>query len=153
MIKPLLGMLLLTGISISFSSDDPHSKMVPRHDLHSARMAITNKAGTVSLLLLNDDVAVQLTDRALAGVNTKEDAGFMEELVVAGVKVALRKAVDYPIANIRSADIRDGVLVLTGDNGKPVFQEMKVNGTDILRDFALGDAARFVNAFRAAKKR
>jgi hypothetical protein len=153
MIKPLLGMLLLTGISISFSSEDPHARMSPRHDLRDARLAITNRAGTVSLLLLKDDVAVQLTDGALAKVDTKDDASFVEELVAAGVRVALRKAVDYPIANIRSAEIVNGALTLTSDSGKPVFQEVKVNGTDVLRDFTPADAARFVSALRAAKRR
>lgn len=146
-------MLLLTGISISFSSDDPHARMSPRHDPRDARLAITNRAKTVSLLLLKDDVAVQLTDSALSKVKTKDDAGFMEELVVAGVNVALRKAVDYPIANIRSAEIVNGALTLTSDTGKPVFQEVKVDGTDVLRDFAPADAARFISAFRAVKRR
>ena len=127
--------------------------MGPRHDVRDAKLAITNRDGSVSLLLMNDVVAIQLTDRALAKVSTKDDATFLEELVASGVRVALRKAVEYPIANIRSADIRDGALVLTSDKNQPVFTEVKVNGTDVLRDFAAGDAARFVNAFRAVKSR
>jgi hypothetical protein len=41
--------------------------------------------------------------------------------------------------------------VLTSDKNQLVFTEVKVNGTDVLRDFAVGDAARFVNALRAIK--
>ena len=141
------------GISISFSSEDPRTRMGPRHDPHDARLAITNRAGTVSLLLMDDVVAVQLTDRVLANLNTSDEANFVEELLAAGVKLAIRKAVDYPIANIRGADIRDGALVLTSDRDKPVFEQVKVNGTDVLRDFTVSDAARFVSAFRAAKRR
>jgi hypothetical protein len=141
------------GISISFSSEDSRTKMGPRLDVRDAKLAITNRDGSVSLLLMDEVVAVQLTDRALAKVSTKNDASFLEELVASGVRVALRKAVEYPIANIRSVDIRDGALVLTSDKNQPVFTEVKVNGTDVLRDFAVGDAARFVNAFRVLKSR
>jgi len=141
------------GISISFGSDDPHTRLAARHDVRDAKSAITNRDGSVSLLLTDEVVAIQLTDRALARVSTKDDATFLEELVASGVRMAIRKAVEYPIANIRSMEIRDGALVLTNDKNQPVFSEVKVNGTDVLRDFAVSDAARFVNAFRAAKSR
>jgi hypothetical protein len=139
------------GISISFSSEDSRTHLGPRLNVRDARLAITNHDGSVSLLLMNDVVAVQLTDRALANISTKDDASFIEELLASGVRTALRKAVEYPISGISSAGIRDGALVLTNDKGQPVFTEVKVNGTDVLRDFAIGDAARFVNAFRAVK--
>jgi hypothetical protein len=140
------------GISISFSSEDPRTHLGPRHDPRDARLAITTRDGSTSLLLTHDVVAVQLTDRALANVSTKDDAGFLEELIASGVRLAIRKAVEYPIANIRSVEIRDGALVLTNDKNQPVFTEIKVNHTDVLRDFSVADAARFVNAFRAAKR-
>jgi hypothetical protein len=139
------------GISISFSSEDSRTHLGPRLNVRDARLAITNHDGSVALLLMNDVVAIQLTDRALANISTKDDASFIEELLASGVRTALRKAVEYPISGISSAGIRDGALVLTNDKGQPVFTEVKVNGTDVLRDFAIGDAARFVNAFRAVK--
>jgi hypothetical protein len=139
------------GISISFSSEDSRTHLGPRLNVRDARLAITNRDGSVSLLLMNDVVAIQLTDRALANISTKDDASFIEDLLASGVRTVLRKAVEYPISGISSAGIRDGVLVLTNDKGQPVFTEVKVNGTDMLRDFAIGDAARFVNAFRAAR--
>src|SRR5690349_18957882 len=96
------------GISISFNSSDSRTHLGPRLDARQARLAITNHDGSVSLLLMNDVVAVQLTDRVLAKVSAKDDAGFLEELFVGGVQTALRKAVEYPISAISSADIRDG---------------------------------------------
>ena len=139
------------GISISFSSDDSRTRLGARHDARDARLAITTRDGSTLLLLTSDVVAVQLTDRALANIATKEDAGLLEEIVASSVKVALRKAVEVPVASIRSAEIRDGALVLTNDQGQPLFTEIKVTGTEVLRDFAIGDAAKFVNALRAAK--
>jgi hypothetical protein len=140
-----------SGISISFSSEDPRTHLGGRRNVRDARMAITSRDGSVSLMLMNDVVAVQLTDRVLEKAKTDEDANLLEEIIASGVRLAIGKAVEYPIAAIRSAEIRDGVLVLTNDKGKPVFTEVKVNGTEVFRDFAIGDAARFVNAFRAAK--
>ena len=139
------------GISISFGSEDSRTHFGPRLDVRDARLVITNRDGSVSLLLMNDIVAVQLTDRALAGISSKDDGGMLGEMVVAGVRGLLRKAVEYPIAHISSADIRDGALTLLNDKNQPVFTEVKVNGTDVLRDFSIGDAARFVHAFRALK--
>lgn len=139
------------GISISFSSEDSRTHLAPRRDVSAARTAITTREGSVSMLLMNDVVAVQLTDRALARVSDKEDPGFLEGLLVAGVRWGLRKAVEVPIASIGSAEVRDGALVLTNDKNQPLFTNIKVNGTDVLHDFAAADAVRFVSALRAAK--
>jgi len=136
------------GITISLTSEDPRTHVGPRRDLRDARLAITTRDGSTSLLLLDDAVAVQLTDRTLANVAAKEEAGFVEELVAAGVRSAMRKAVEYPIANIRRVEVRDGALVLTNDRNQPIFTEMKVNGNEVLRGFSPADTARFVSALR-----
>jgi hypothetical protein len=94
-----------------------------------------------------------LTDEALAKLEAEEskETGFLEELLAAGVKLAVGKSVEYPIANIKSVEVRDGALRFTSDQNKSVFTDIKVNGTDVLRDFSSGDAQRFVNALRARK--
>ena len=140
------------GVSISFDSNDPHTHFGPRRNAHDARVAITTRDGSTSLLLMNDVVAVQLTDVALAQIKPKDDDNILEELVVAGVQVALRKAVEYPIANIRIVEVRDGVLTLVNDQNQPVFKDLKINGKDVLRDFLPAEAARFVSAFRTARR-
>jgi hypothetical protein len=139
------------GISISFSSDDSHTGVGSRHSAAEARLSITTRDGSTTLMLLKDVVAVQLTDRTMANVHANDDAGFVEELLASAVRLTMGKSVEYPIANIRSADFRDGALLLINDQNKPLFSELKVNGTEVLRDFSAADAARFVNAFRAAK--
>jgi hypothetical protein len=141
------------GISISFDSDDARTQLAARHSLREARVAVRTRNGAAVLMVVDDVVAVQLSDSALAAMETKEEASFLEELVVAGMQVALRKSVEYPIAHIRTAEVRNGVLLLTNDEGKPVFAEIAVNGTNVARDLAAADAAKFVSAFRAAKAR
>lgn len=146
------------GISISLSSNDPRAEMGPRYDVRDARLAIRTRDRSATLLLVDDVIAVQLSDAMLAKMESetgkkKKDTGFFEELVLAGVRIAVGKSVEYPIAAIRSADYRDGVIRLVNDQNKPVFAELKVNGTEILRDFSSVDAARFVAAVRARKAR
>lgn len=139
------------GVSITFDSKDPHVHLGPRHEGHDARIVITTHDGSTSLLLMKDVVAVQLTDHALAKIKPKDDDNFLEELVVSGVQVALRKAVEYPIANIRTVEVRDGVLTIVNDQNQTIFKEIKVNGTEVLHDFSTADAARFVSAFKAVR--
>ena len=141
------------GVSISFDSTDSHVHLGPRLNGHEARLAITTRDGSTSLLLMNDIVAVQLTDHALSQIKPKDDDNFLEELIASGVQVALRKAVEYPIANIRTVEVLDGVLTLINDQNQPVFKNVKVNGTEVLRDFTAADSARFANALRALKDR
>ena len=140
------------GISISFSSEDSRTRLAPRHDADKARFAITSRNGA-TLLLTNDVVAVQLSEARLAKVQTKDDANFLEEFLAAGVRLAIGKSVEYPIANIRSAEVRNGVLTLTNDQGKPVFEGVQVDRQDVLRSVSAADAAKFVNAFRVVKSR
>lgn len=139
------------GISISFDSKDPRVQLGPRKEAHDARVAITTRDGAASLLLMNDVVAVQLSDHAIGHVKPKDDANFLEELVASGVQVALRRSVAYPLANVRAVEVRNGVLTIVNDRNQPIFTDIKINGTDVLRDFSAADAAKFVNAFRAVR--
>jgi len=137
------------GISISLNSEDSRTELGPRHDVRDARMAITSRDGSAVLLLLDDVVAMQLTDRALARMESeKKEMNFLEELLVAGVKLAVGKSVEYPIASIRTFEYRDGALRVIGADNKPVFTEIKVNGTDVLRDFSRADVVRFAAALK-----
>ena len=138
------------GVSITFNSDDPNTVIGPRRNVHEAKLAITTRDGSTELLLLNDVVAVQLTDKSIARVKPKDDNIF-EELVASGVQVMLRRAVEYPIAHIRLVDVRDGVLTMVNDKNQPVFTDIKINGANVLRSVSPTDAARFVAAFRAAR--
>lgn len=155
--------LLLTGstvaaadLSISINSDDPKTVVASRHDADDARLAITTRDGNTVLMLVNDAIAVQLSDRAMKKMDDKKSAketNFLEDLLVAGVKLALGKSVEYPLVHLRNVEYRDGALRFTNDQNKPVFSEMKVNGTEVLRDFTAADATRFVNAWRARRAR
>ena len=143
------------GINISLNSDDSRAQFGDRHDIRDARIAIATKDRAVVLMLVDDVVAMQLSDAAMRDIESEEtkkkDKNFLEELVLAGVKLAVGKSIEYPIASIRTFDYSNGALRVIGAENKPVFTELKVNGTDVLRDFSRADVTRFANAVRAAK--
>lgn len=142
------------GLSISFNSDDSRTDLGDRHELRDARAAIVSQDRSVELMLIGDVIAIQLSDRTLDQMESKKkDANLFEEIILAGVQVAVGKSIEYPIASIKSIDYVNGALRIIGADGKPVFTEVKVNGTNVMRDFTRADAVRFANAVRAAKKR
>jgi hypothetical protein len=78
------------GISISLNSDDSRTELGPRRDVRDARAAISTKDGSVVLMLIDDVVAMQLTDATLDRMESEtkkknKDTNFFEELVLAGV--------------------------------------------------------------------
>lgn len=143
------------GLSISLNSDDSRTELGERHELREARAAIVSQDRSVELMLIGDVIAMQLSDRALDQMDSKKekDKNLFEEILLAGVQVAVGKSIEYPVASIKSIDYADGALRIIGADGKPVFTEVKVNGTNVLRDFTRADAVRFANAVRAARKR
>lgn len=157
-----LALLLSSGaalaqddISISLNSEDSRTDFGPRRDVDDAGMAIMTRDRSVVLMLVDDVVAMQLTDATLEGLEAKKKKekmpGFLEELIVAGVKVAVGKSIEYPIASIRVFEYRDCALRIIGADDQPVFAEMKVNGKDVLRAFSPADVTRFAAAVHAAK--
>lgn len=141
------------GVTLSFNSDDSRTKLAPRHTASDSRIAITSRDRSTMLLMTNDVVAIQLSDATIHKMHSSADEGFFEGLITSGVRYTLGKAVEFPLAGVKSVEVRDGVLRVTSDQNKPVFDNVKVNGSDVFRDFSAADAARFASAFRAIKRR
>ena len=140
------------GVQLSINSNDPHSHVGDRINQRDARLTITTRDGSTALVLTNQVVAIQLTDHTISEIKTDDHDGFLAEMLVSGIRTMLNKSISIPIASVRSAELVDGALVLSGDDGKPLFTNVKVDDDDVMRGFAIGDAAKFVNAFRAAKR-
>ncbi len=142
------------GINISLSSDDSRTQLGERHDVRDAHITIATKDRAVVLMLVNDVVAMQLSEETMKELDAeqkKKDTNFLEDLVLAGVKLAIGKSIEYPVTSIKALDYtNDGLRVIGADN-KPVFTELKVNGNDVMRSFSRNDVIRFASAWRAAK--
>jgi hypothetical protein len=142
-------------LSIDFSADDSRVDVAPRRNPRNAQLAITSRDGSTVLMLAKDVVAIQLSDATIAKMEAekeKKETNFFEELILAGVQMAVGKSMEYPVSKLK-VDYRGGALQFRNEKSEPVFTEIKVNGVDVLRNFASADATRFVNAVRTAQSR
>lgn len=142
------------GISIGLESKDSRVELASRRNPRSAQLAITSRDGSTVLMLTKDVVAMQLSDAAIAKLEAakeKKDTNFLEELLLAGVQIAIGKSMEYPLSNLK-ADYRNGELLFTNDKNETIFNEVKVNGVEILKNFSAADATRFVAAVRAQQR-
>src|SRR5207302_1331641 len=106
---------------------DPPTRWAPRHDAGEARLAITSEDGNVTLIVTDQVVAVELSDRALHRVQRKlrkvqaadEDnvlATAIRTAVLSGVRALLDHSAECPVRELRDVDYRGGRLwFITGD--------------------------------------
>lgn len=134
------------------------AKWGPRVAPGEAALAITTVDGAVTLLLTEDEVALQLSDRTMRKVRrelrdaAREDDGPLGEAirdaVLAGVRSLLDHSTRCALDDLRSAEYRHGSLRLVADDGELVFDDMKVDDEPVMTRFAPDDALRFVREFR-----
>lgn len=143
--------------TINLSCDGP-TRLADRYDADEARFAIVTDNRKVMLLITDDVVAMQLSDRVLRKVSRKmrdakdEDDGALAQAirtaVLAGVRSALDHSAECDIRDIARADYRDGELILTGRNGKRLFGNAEIDGENVMRHFSPSDARAFVRQLR-----
>lgn len=170
----LLGLLLLPApgafargndlCTLHTSCCDMPVRWAQRHDADGARVAITSGDGDVALLLTDDVVAMQLSDRTLRKIkrelrherNEDEDNAFalaIKSAVVASVGSLLDHSAECPIRDLKDVDYRQGRLIFTTENGRRLFDSVHVDDQDVMRGFSENDARLFVREFRRAKAR
>ena len=133
-----------------------------RHDARDARLAITTRDGDATMILDDDVVAVQLSDRVMHRVEREfrdkqelaEDnplARAIETAVFSGVRSLLDHSAECSIHDLRDVDYRDGELVFTSERGRHVFNHFEIHNDDLLASFSEHDAQDFVREFRRIK--
>jgi hypothetical protein len=170
--KPLLWILLvgilhpgastLAGAHDLFPGNmkvaDVHApaRWAPRHDSRDAQLAITNREGNVTLLLTDEVVAIQFSDRTLREIHRqlREDedtqdnaiARALASAVMSGVRTLLDHSAECPIRSLHDAAYVNGRMVFTAVDGEHVLEGMKVDDHEALAGFAENDARSFVRA-------
>jgi hypothetical protein len=138
------------------------TRIAARHDVAAARIAITTQDGLSTLVLTNDVVALQLSDRALKRMERRfheaeeDDDGALGNVIRTAVFATVRSALDHsaecPIRRIRSVSYRDGRLELVTNQDRLVFSHVHVNeDEDTLSSFSERDALAFVREFGRVK--
>ena len=130
------------------------ARWAPRHDARDARLAITNREGNVTLLLTDEVVAIQFSERTLRDIHRQmradEDtrdnaiARALASAVMSGVRTLLDHSAECPIRSLHAAAFVDGRLVFTAVDGEHVLEGTRVDDREALTTFAEDDARTFV---------
>jgi len=147
-----------------FSFGNSHGHLASRHDWRDARLAITPETGEVILILTDDVIAVQLSDRTLRKVrremkneeNEGDDAVLAHAIkvaVISSVRALLSSSAEYPIRELRDVEYRDGRLIFIEKNGDRFLQHVHMNGRDMMASFSESDARQFVDEFHRVQAR
>ena len=140
------------------------ARWAERHDPRDARIAITTERDDAMLVLTDQVVAVQLSDRVLRKVRRElrreqdQDgdnvlAHAIKTAVLSGVRALLDHSAECSIRDLRDVDYRQGRLVFTTEGGHRVFDDVDINDEDVMRGFSEFDARAFVREFRRVKSR
>jgi hypothetical protein len=130
------------------------ARWAPRHDVRDARLSITNREGNVTLLLTDEVVAIQFSERTLRDIHRqmREDedtqdnaiARALASAVMSGVRTLLDHSAECPVRSLHDAALVDGRIVFTAVDGEHVLEGMKVDDREALASFAPEDARAFV---------
>src|SRR5262249_7359230 len=107
-----------------------HVRWADHQNLSEARYAITTEDGKVTLLLTDDDVAIQPSDRTLHRVRRElrdkeeEDDNFLASIIKTVVIGTVGEMIDHsfacPVRKLRDVSYENGRLVLLDKNGSRV---------------------------------
>lgn len=132
----------------------------PRHDDGGIRIAITNTERKVTLLLTDDVVAFQLSDRVMRKVDRElhharhedDDDGPIGDAIKSAVIGVVRSMLDHsaecPVRELRDVRYEDGGMVFVTRDGDRAFEHFEVNDDEVLQSFDARDAQAFVREFR-----
>ena len=123
-------------ISIDAKEGDGPERIGPRQLAVSGKPYLQSTSRWTELMLKDDAVYLQLTDYGMKQVGEPQDArekdeGFfgnmLKSMALSGVKQFLDHSLALPLADMRTALVRHGEVVLVTCQGKEVFNKVKIN--------------------------
>jgi len=141
-------------ISVSIHDDaaDSVAFIVPRLEYDVANAKVRSRDKTVSLLLTDTTLVLQLSERGMDRLETdvsetRRSDGLAARMVArmlgAGITELLDHGIAFRLSALRSARADGNRLVLEDRSGHRVFENVEVNGTHLLEDLPSDDARRF----------
>jgi hypothetical protein len=144
-----------------FNLSGDHVRFADHQNLSDARYAITTEDGKVTLVLTDDDVAIQLSDRTLNRVRRElkdkeeDEDNFLASVIKTVVIGTVGEIIDHsfacPVRKLRDVTYQDGRLVLIDKNGSHVFADADLDDSDVMSSFSEKDARNFVREFHRLK--
>ena len=148
----LLGAAPLAAQNVAVAATHGDStRIVPRVALAGARASLATRDRQLVFALLDTTIVLQLTDAGLGQLRqTMHDSlpsSFGSRMMAAMFGAALGEMFDrgiaVPLTSVRHARVDGTRLVVEGQDGKPLFGHVELNGRDMMNDFAPADAERF----------
>jgi hypothetical protein len=147
---------------IETSCCDFPTRWGPRHTARDARIAVTTEDGDATLVLTDECVAVQLSDRKYHDIQRKlrckEDgddddsdnplAIAIKTAVFSGVRSMLAHSAECPIRELKSVEYRDGRLIFITRDDDRIFRGMSIDDRNVMEGFSDKDALAFVHEFQ-----
>ena len=137
------------------TAQDLNADITPRITHDDATYGMTTQEGSVDLMLTEDSIVIQFTDRFLDNLD-KDIRGSKSEdphlitvirsMVSTGVSTLLDRALAIPLEEISEVYYEDGTLTIISRDGEKLFDDLDVDGYYVMEDFARRDARRFVRA-------
>ena len=145
------------------STFDAPARWASRQDARDARLAITTRDRKAMLILTDDAVAAQLSDRVIHKIDRKlkneqsEDennvlARTIKTAVLTSVRSALDHSVECSIRDVSDVEYRHGRLIMTTEDGDRLFEKIEISDQDMMEGFSETDAKAFVREFRRLKR-
>jgi hypothetical protein len=141
----------VSTISMDAKEGDGPERIGPRQQPASGKPSLQSTSRWTELMLKDDAVVMQLTDYGMKQVGEPQDAhdrdeGFfgnmMRSMALSGVKHFLNHSIALSLADMRSALVRRGEVVLVTCQGKEVFNKVKIN--DQVQTYPQDKAEEFV---------
>jgi hypothetical protein len=155
-------LLLAAPAAAQHGDHDSDARIVARQPLRAAESALQTEDGKVALLLVRGALVMQMTDRGLAEIgrdmerDNREETGFARfvgNIVRSGVRTMLDRGIEVPLSEIREARFERNRLMLVGRDGKELFQNVKVNDTEVMESFDPARARAFAARVNQARRR
>jgi hypothetical protein len=147
-----------TSISVHADAPDSVSWVVPRQPLGVADVTLRTTDRRVAVLLMDTTLVLQLTDR---GLDQMSDDVAREPTANAGGRILARvigaaltgmfdHGIAYRLSALRAARAEGSRLVLEDLGGRRVFDQVELNGRQVMNDFSPTEAERFAAAVNRA---
>lgn len=137
------------------------SWIVQRVPLTRAASSLRTRDAQAAVLLMDTTLVLQFTDEGLqrmkAGTrdSTPQELGarIFARMMGAALGELFDHGIAYDLRALRSARVEGNRLVLENLAGKRIFDNVEVNGRDVMDDFSPAEAARFAAAVNKAIRR
>ncbi len=146
----------------SFHCSAP-ARIAPRHADRDARVAVNTRGGSATVLVTDEVVAIQLSDRIMNKVRRElrdeEDADdnalgtAIKAVVFSTVRTMLDHSAECRIRDLRDVRYRDGRLEIVTNDGDRLFQDLEVDREPVVESLSEHDALAVVREFHRVKDR